>query len=83
MVAAMSRARPLRNETTIMTIFGEIEGVVASLMAGEHGLHKIEPRDFPPSVEQTDSFGRSAKFAIVMPAKYLVEFHERCARLRA
>jgi hypothetical protein len=84
---AMSRARPLRNQTEILTeiltIYGEVESVVARSMAGEYGLSKIETRDFPPSVPLMDNFGRSAKFAIVMPAKHLIEFHERCARLRA
>lgn len=75
--------RVLRNQTEVLTIYGEVESVVASLMAGQYGLSKIDVRDFPPTVELCDDFGRSAKFAIVMPAKHLIEFHERCARLRA
>lgn len=81
--ADKGRVRALRNQTEILSVFGECEAVVARAMAGQYKLHIIEPRDFPPYVSTEDDFGRSVKLAIVMPAQHLVEFHERCARLRA
>lgn len=81
--ASKSNVKPLRNQTEILTIFGECEAVIGRMMSAEFDLHIIDPESFPPSVEQQDDLGRRAKFAIVMPAKHLVEFHQRCARLRA
>jgi hypothetical protein len=78
----MNRVRPLRNQTEVLSIYGQIEGVVARMMAAEYKLYVIEPKDCPAE-HAIDKMGRPVQFAIAMPAKHLVEFHERCAMLRA
>jgi len=82
-MSSAGKARPLRDQTEILSIYGECEAVVARVMSGQYNLHIIEADEIPKSVETQDDFGRGIKLAIVMPAKYLIEFHERCASLRA
>lgn len=77
-----SRVRPFRNQSEWLAIYTQTDEVVARTMAEEYGIYVIEPEDMPESL-MYNALGMTALCTIVVPADRLVEFHQRCARLRA
>ena len=66
----------------IFSIFGQIDAVVANAMIDEGKLVRIEPRLIPLTA-LVDRLGRQARFAVVVPQKFVREFHRRIDELRA
>ena len=66
----------------IFSIFGQCEAVAAEMMVEEGKLTRIEPADIPVSAAFND-VGTAARFAVVVPPRYLAEFNRRCAEMRA
>lgn len=71
-----------KRKTQIFSIFGQCEAAAAQTMIDKYGLHKIEQSEIPPTALFNDA-GTKAVFAVVMPAKHLLEFSKLCADLRA
>ena len=71
-----------KKSTNIISVFGQIEGVVADAMVQEHGIFRIEPKDIPPSV-RWDGQGQLAHCALVLTPEREREFDQRVAALRA
>lgn len=71
-----------REKTTICSIFGQIEGVVADAMVAEGKVRRIEP-DMIPATVRWDDNGRPAHCALVFTPTIEREFDERVRQLRA
>jgi hypothetical protein len=71
-----------RNKTKIVSIFGQIEGVVAHAMATEGKVHLISPNLIPPTALWDDA-GQRASCALVFTPDAEREFDRRVAALRA
>ena len=79
----------MTRKATVMSIFGEIEEIVAKQMMAEgHGIGKLAPSaavsldDLPPSTRYND-LGQPVRLVIVVPALLVAEFERRVADLRA
>lgn len=71
------------NKTTqIVSIFGQIEGVVADAMAAEGICHRIAREDIPPTARY-DEHGRIAHCALVLTPDAERQFDRRVRELRA
>ena len=70
------------NETTVWSIYGQIEEVVARQMEAEGKMRFIYASDIPDSALYNKD-GQRARFAVVVQRKYLGEFESRIADLRA
>jgi hypothetical protein len=66
----------------IFSIFGEIDAAIANAMIREGKLVRIEPR-LIPLTQLVDRLGRHARFAVVVPRKFLQEFNSRIEELRS
>lgn len=73
---------PRQKATNIVSIFGQIEGVVADNMAEEGLCHKIE-RDMIPATARWDASGRLAHCALVLTPELEAVFDRRVRELRA
>lgn len=71
-----------KRSAEIMSIFGQIESVIAQAMVDEKKLTMIPRQQIPPSVAFNDR-GMPALFAVVVPVKHLAEFNSRISQLRA
>lgn len=71
-----------RGKTTISSIFGQIEGVIADAMVKEGKVNRIEPDLIPPTARYDDQ-GRLAHCALVFTPDTEREFNRRVANLRA
>ena len=71
-----------RGGTKIISVFGQIEGVVADAMAEEGLVTRIEQRLIPPTVLFNDS-GTMAHCALVLTEAQERMFDQRVAALRA
>lgn len=72
-----------KKATTIFSVFGQIEGVVADAMCAEQpSIHRIEFENIPPSVRYNDA-GVSAHCALVMTPEQERDYDRRVADLRA
>ena len=71
-----------RSKSSICSIFGQIEGVVAHTMASEGKVHLISP-EFIPSTALFDNQGRRASCALVFTPETEREFNNRVAQLYA
>jgi hypothetical protein len=84
----MIRSKPkhgvlkMRRKTNIVSIFGQIEGVIAHAMAAEGKVHLISPKHIPPTVLFNDT-GERASCALVLTPETEREFDDRVRRLRA
>ena len=72
----------MKRKTTISSIFGQIEGVVALAMAAEKKINLIPADQIPPTVLYNDA-GTKAICAVVMTSENEREFNERVKNLRA
>jgi hypothetical protein len=72
----------MRNKTTIVSIFGQIEGVIADAMTAEGKVKKIPFDQIPPTAAFDDQ-GRRAHCALVLTPANEREFDERVRQLRA
>lgn len=70
-----------RRKTSIVSIFGQIEGVVADAMAAEGLCHQI-PLDMIPPTVRYDDLGRPAHCALVFTPETEAEFDRRVRELR-
>ena len=71
-----------KKSTKIFSVFGQCEAVAAEMMISEGKLTRIEPADIPASVAVND-VGAAARFAVIVPSRYVCEFNRRCAEMRA
>lgn len=71
-----------RKATQIFSIFGQCEAAAADYMIAQGKLTRIEFKAIPESARYNDK-GRAARFAVVVPAKHLLEFNQLCEGLRA
>jgi hypothetical protein len=71
-----------RDKSSIVSIFGEINTVVARAMAAEGKVHLIEPDMIPPTALFNEADER-ASCAVVFTPKTEREFDERVRTLRA
>ena len=70
------------NSTEIFSVFGQCEAVAAEMMISEGKLTRIEPADIPPTAAVNDA-GTRARFAVIVPRRFVPEFNRRCAEMRA
>lgn len=77
----------MRTKTHIISVFTQIEEVVASAMVEEGKGHKIPLDQFPRGDNCMDIWfneaGEKAKFAVMLRDHQLREFNQRVALLRA
>lgn len=66
----------MRRKTNIVSIFGQIEGVVAHAMAAEGKAHLISPEYIPPTA-LWDERCRRANCALVLTPEAEREFDQR------
>lgn len=71
-----------RAATRIVSIFGQIEGVVADAMAAEKLVTRINVEDIPPTA-RWDKAGTLAHCALVFTPETERAFDERVRKLRA
>jgi len=78
----------MRSKTQVVSIFGQIEEVVAKAMMAEgKGVAKLAPTlavsidDCPPSAIY-NAFGDKARMVIVLPFGLMMEFNRRVEDLR-
>jgi hypothetical protein len=71
-----------KRSSTISSIFGQIEGVVANAMAAEGKVHLISPDMIPATALYNDQ-GDRAHCALVFTPEAEREFDRRVAALRA
>lgn len=71
-----------KNETKIVSIFGEIEGAVARGMCAQKLVHLIEPEMIPVTARYHEETGDRADCALVLTLKMEQEFDRRVALLR-
>jgi hypothetical protein len=72
-----------KKATNIVSVFGQIEGVVADAMTQEQpSIHRIEPDMIPPTVRYDDQ-GRRAHCALVLTPEQERDFDRRVAALYA
>lgn len=72
----------MQKKTSIVSIFGQIEGCIADIMAAEQGIHRIASMNIPPTA-RFDSRGRAAHCALVLTPEQEREFDQRVADLYA
>ena len=72
----------MRRKTDIVSIFGQIEGVVAHAMAAEGKVTLISPEYIPPTVLFNEQ-GLRANCALVLTPDAESEFDRRVKALRA
>jgi hypothetical protein len=78
-----------RRKTEIISIFGQIEMIVAEQMMAEgKGIGKLAPTlnvtfdDLPPSTRYNE-LGQAVRMVIIVPTHLMREFEERVSLLRA
>jgi len=71
-----------RRKSTIVSIFGQINGIVAHAMATEGKLTLISPEHIPPTALYNDD-GERASCAVVFTPETEREFDERVRKLRS
>lgn len=71
-----------KKSTEIFSVFGQCEAVAAEMMIKEGKLTRIPPEQIPESAAVNDA-GTPARFAVIVPARYVPEFNRRCAEMRA
>lgn len=72
----------ISKKTEIFSVFGQCEAVAAEMMIKEGKLTRIPPEQIPEGADRND-VGAPARFAVVVPARYVPEFNRRCAEMRA
>jgi hypothetical protein len=72
----------MRNQTHIISVFGQIAGIVADAMVVEGKAKRIEPDDIPISVRYNKA-GEKAHCALVVSNEAEAEFDRRRAQLSA
>ena len=72
----------MAKKSTIFSVFGQVQGVVADAMVAEGKARKIEFADIPPSVAYDDS-DRPAHCALIMSHEAEMEFNRRVRALLA
>lgn len=75
-----SNAKSRRRTAEIFSIFGQCDAVAAQMMIDEGKLTRIEPQDIPVTAAFNDD-GAPARFAVVVPPRYLSEFERRCREM--
>lgn len=71
-----------KKSTEIFSVFGQCEAVAAEMMIKEGKVTHIPPEQIPLAVAFND-MGQTARFAVMVPARYVPEFNRRCAEMRA
>lgn len=72
----------MKRGSTIVSIFGQIEGAVADAMAAEKKVHRIAFEDIPLTAA-FDEQGQRASCAIILTLETEREFNQRVKMLRA
>lgn len=70
-------------ETQIVSICGQLERVAAEIMLKRGVVTRIDLKDFPLGAPLKDNIGQPAAFAIIIREKFMPEFNELVAKLRA
>ena len=68
-------------KTSIYSVFGQIDAVVAQAMVEEGKLNMIV-RERIPLTALFNEKGEAAQFAVIVPSHHENEFNERCRKLR-
>lgn len=79
----------MRNKSQIVSLYGEIEVIVANQMMAEgKGVGKLFPtltvqsRDDLPETQRFNQFGQPVRMVIVVPGGLMQEFERRVEDLR-
>jgi hypothetical protein len=73
----------MTERATIYSIYGQIEEAAAKTMCEQHGIYRIEPRDFPEGVPKIDDDGQTVVCALLMTDTQLRIFRQMVRNLYA
>jgi hypothetical protein len=72
----------MRKQTNIISVFGQIEGVIADALVAERKATRIDFENIPISARY-DEHGRAAHCALVLSTEAEREFDRRVRELKA